>query len=136
MPVRNTVIGRKTDQSKIEAAKTLRHEATDAEKALWASLRANRLDGWHFRRQQIIIGFIVDFYCHAAALIIEVDGGIHARQVEYDQERDLALTTMGYRVIHFSNQDVLKKHDHVLQTIRENLTPRLLNEQDEELAKT
>lgn len=126
MPVRNTVIGRKTNRRMIAAAKVLRQEGTKAEKRLWACLRGNRLDGWHFRRQQIIAGYIVDFYCHAAGLIVEVDGSIHAKQVEYDQERDLAISALGYRILRFPNQQVLENTDDVLQAIRENLTPRPL----------
>lgn len=67
MPTRNIVIGQKVDQAKVERAKELRKNLTPEERILWQRLRANRLDGWHFRRQQIIDGFIVDFYCHKAA---------------------------------------------------------------------
>jgi very-short-patch-repair endonuclease len=55
---------------KREQAKVLRRQMTAAERALWQELRANRLGGWQFRRQQIIDGFIVDFYCHALALLL------------------------------------------------------------------
>jgi very-short-patch-repair endonuclease len=78
MPARNIVIGQKVTSEKVQRAKELRKNMTGAEKLLWQSLRANRLNGWHFRRQQIIGGFIADFYCHAAALVIELNGGIHA----------------------------------------------------------
>jgi very-short-patch-repair endonuclease len=57
----------------------------------WQHLRANQLNGLHFRRQQIIDGFIADFYCHVARLVIEVDGEIHQQQAEYDAERDRVL---------------------------------------------
>lgn len=123
MPVRFTVIGNRPAPEKIEAARRMRLEPTAAEKALWRSLRTNRLDGWHFRRQQVIAGYIVDFYCHAAALIIEIDGDVHLSQVEYDQERDAALTALGFRVLRFTNQEVLEKHEEVLEAIRKNLTP-------------
>ena len=56
---------------------------TPAEKILWEELRANKL-GVHFRRQQVISGFIVDFYCHKAALVLEVDGDVHDLQQEED----------------------------------------------------
>lgn len=123
MPVRFTVIGNRPAPEKIEAARRMRLEPTAAEKALWRSLRTNRLDGWHFRRQQVIAGYIVDFYCHAAALIIEIDGDVHLSQVEYDQERDAALIALGFRVLRFTNQEVLEKHEEVLEAIRKNLTP-------------
>jgi very-short-patch-repair endonuclease len=60
-------------------------------------LRANKL-GVHFRRQQVIEGFIVDFYCHKAALVIEVDGDIHDLQQEEDASREKVLSEMGLRI--------------------------------------
>ena len=77
---------------------------TPAEHALWTHLRARRLSGFHFRRQQVINGYIVDFYCHAAGLVIEVDGDIHSRQKEYDKERDNYLQSRGMRVFRLSNE--------------------------------
>jgi very-short-patch-repair endonuclease len=87
----NIVIGQKVTRIKIQRAKELRREMTQEEKILWQHLRANRLNGLHFRRQQIIDGFIADFYCHATRLVIEVDGEIHQQQAEYDAERDQVL---------------------------------------------
>jgi len=80
---------------------------TEAERVLWSRLRANRLQNLHFRRQVVIRGFIADFYCHAARLIIEVDGAVHETQVEHDVERERILTSIGYRILRFSNEDVL-----------------------------
>ncbi len=77
MGKKNIVTGQRVKKEKLERAKELRRNMTPAERRLWNELRANRLGGWHFRRQQIIDGFIVDFYCHKAGLIIEVDGPIH-----------------------------------------------------------
>ena len=81
---RNIVIGQRVMAEKVAQARRLRKQMTEAEKRLWERLRGNRVDGVHFRRQQIIDGFIVDFYCHAAGLVIEIDGQIHAHQVGYD----------------------------------------------------
>jgi very-short-patch-repair endonuclease len=78
---------------------------TPAEKILWQELRGNKL-GIHFRRQQVIAGYIVDFYCHKADLVIEVDGRIHEKQKSEDAERDKVLTEMGLRVIRFRNDEV------------------------------
>ena len=69
---------------------------TPAEKILWQELRANKL-GVHFRRQQVIAGFIVDFYCHKAGLVIEVDGDIHDLQREEDARWEKVLSEMGLR---------------------------------------
>ena len=73
----NIVIGQKVNSDKVQRAKELRRQMTPEENILWQYLRANRLHGLHFRRQQIIDGFIADFYCHASRLVIEVDGKIH-----------------------------------------------------------
>jgi len=119
MPVRNIVIGQNVKSDKVARAKELRASMTDAEKTLWNALRANRLDGWHFRRQQVIDGFIVDFYCHAAALVIEVDGEIHETQKEADVERDHALTARGFRIQRFTNDEVQKDLPDVLKKIKQ-----------------
>ena len=87
MPVKNIIPGQKVTKEKQERARELRREMTPAEKILWQELRANKL-GVHFRRQQVIQGFIVDFYCHKSALVIEVDGDIHDLQQEEDARRE------------------------------------------------
>ena len=90
---------------------------TPAEKMLWEKLRAKRCNGLKFRRQQIIAGFIVDFYCHSLRLIIEVDGEIHNQQKEYDEERDKILTAKELTVLRFSNQQVFENIEAVLGAI-------------------
>ncbi len=114
----NIVIGQRIDPAKLEQAKAMRRSMTPAEKLLWSALRRNQLDGFHFRRQQIIVGFIVDFYCHAASLVVEVDGPIHAEQVEYDAERDRILAAQGLHVLRFRNEEIMNNLDTVLQQIR------------------
>jgi very-short-patch-repair endonuclease len=91
---------------------------TPAEKILWQELRANKL-GVHFRRQQVIAGFIVDFYCHKAGLVIEVDGGIHNKQKKEDAEREQVLIELGLRVVRFRNEEVMKNLSAVVGNIRE-----------------
>jgi len=119
MPPRNIVIGQKVDSIIIQRAKELRSNMTPEEKVLWQRLRANRLDGWHFRRQQIIDGFIVDFYCHQAGLVIELDGPIHDQQIGYDLERDKVLGSRGLRILHVKNEDILRDLESVLVRILE-----------------
>ncbi|MBI4310594.1 MAG: DUF559 domain-containing protein [Chloroflexi bacterium] len=70
---------------------------TAAEALLWVALRRNQLDGLAFRRQQIIDGFIVDFYCHRIGLVIELDGSVHEGEVAQgqDKERDTLLSARG-----------------------------------------
>ena len=113
----NIVIGQKVTSSKVQRAKELRRQMTQEEKILWQHLRANRLHRFHFRRQQIIDGFIVDFYCHAARLVIEVDGKIHQQQVEYDADRDRILSARGLRLLRISNEDVRQNLEQVLAII-------------------
>ncbi|WP_414589666.1 endonuclease domain-containing protein [Scytonema sp. PCC 10023] len=114
---RNIVIGQNITSAKLQRAKELRHQMTPEEKILWQHLRANRLNGFHFRRQQIIDGFIADFYCHAAALVIELDGKIHEQQVEYDAERDKVLSARGLRLLRIKNEEVRQELDKVLMRI-------------------
>lgn len=78
--------------------------------------------GWKFRRQHEIDRYIVDFACADARLIVELDGGHHAEQIEEDAERTRRLETFGYRVLRFWNNDVLKNSEGVLTVIMEALT--------------
>jgi very-short-patch-repair endonuclease len=81
---------------------------TSAEKILWQELRPNKL-GVHFRRQQIIAGFIVDFYCHKAGMVVEVDGDIHDLQQEEDARREKVLSEMGLRIVLFGGEESERK---------------------------
>lgn len=123
MNTKDIITGQKVQPEKYQRAKELRQNMTEAEKILWQHLRANRLKGWHFRRQQIIDGFIVDFYCHKAGLVIEVDGPIHEGQHIEDAQRETALVERGLSILRFTNkaimnnpQDVLMKILHTLET--------------------
>jgi very-short-patch-repair endonuclease len=104
-------------QIKLQRAKEMRRDMTPAERKLWARLRVNRLEGFHFRRQQIIEPYIVDFYCHQAALIIEVDGDSHLDQQDYDHQRGQNLQLLGLRVMRFSNSEVILNIDSVVEEI-------------------
>jgi very-short-patch-repair endonuclease len=99
----------------------LRLNPTDAELRLWKYLRAHRLAGVHFRRQHIIGNFIVDFCAPRQKLVIEVDGGQHLNQVEYDQARTAFFELNGYRVLRFWDNEVLNQTDQVLAMIWEAL---------------
>ena len=90
---------------------------TDAERILWNQLRHNKLNGLHFRRQQIIDGVVADFYCHKCGLVIEVDGTVHENQKEYDIARDTLLEGRKLRIIRFSNYEVFDNLDAVLSKI-------------------
>jgi very-short-patch-repair endonuclease len=118
MPVKNIIPGQSVKKEKLQRAKELRRDMTPAEKILWNELRANKL-GVHFRRQQVIAGFIVDFYCHKAALVIEVDGDVHDLQRDEDARRERALRAMGLRVIRFGNDEVGRNLFVVVGKIKE-----------------
>ena len=81
--------------SLLNNAKTLRSHQTDAEQRLWHQLRAHRFIGLKFKRQKPIGHYIVDFICIEYQLIIEVDGGQHVDQMEYDDERTAGLESQG-----------------------------------------
>ncbi|MEM7759817.1 MAG: DUF559 domain-containing protein [Cyanobacteria bacterium P01_A01_bin.40] len=117
MKPRNIIIGQKVSSEKIQRAKELRQKMTPAEKILWEYLRAKRFHNLKFRRQQIIAGFIVDFYCHSLGLVIEVDGEIHDHQKEYDRERESILEAKGLQIIRFTNQQIIEDIETVLNAI-------------------
>ena len=105
-----------------QRAAELRKNLTLAEARLWQQLK-NKNMGVKFRRQHPIAGYIADFYCHKARLIIEVDGYIHSlnENNDYDLKRKYDLKEMGYRVMRFTNQQVLNSMDEVLRTIKSSL---------------
>ena len=111
---RSLITQQKVSNAKLARAKEMRSEPTAAEHKLWQQLRANRLEGLHFRRQQVIEPYIVDFYCHKTQLVIEVDGGIHLEQEVYDCQREQDLKARGLR---FTNREVLNNLDTVLTEI-------------------
>jgi very-short-patch-repair endonuclease len=87
-------------------ARALRSNPTEAEKRLWQRLRYEQVDGFKFRRQAPIGGYIVDFVCFHARLVIELDGGQHADQIERDSERTGWLENEGFSVLRFWNNEV------------------------------
>lgn len=99
-----------------------RKEPTAAEYALWQAIRRRQL-GWHFRRQHAIEGYIADFVCLSAQLVVEVDGGYHAEpdQALYDEKRDRCFESHGFLVLRVSNEDVNARIETVLQLISEAL---------------
>jgi very-short-patch-repair endonuclease len=121
MGVEGVVTGQRVHEVKLLRARELRREMTPEEQALWRCLRRSQFAGHHFRRQQVIEGFIVDFYCHAAGLIVEVDGPAHDDQTDYDEERDQILSARGLRILRFSNDAVQRDIAGVLSEIARHL---------------
>ena len=105
----------------VQRARELRKEHTPAEAKLWGILRNRGLGGYKFKRQTTIGTYIVDFSCSDAKLIIELDGGQHLEQEEYDLQRTVFLESQGYRVLRFWNNDVMNNIDGVIISIQTGL---------------
>ncbi len=102
-------------------ARQLRKQSTDAERKLWRHLRNRQAEGYKFRRQQPLGQYIVDFVCLEKRLVVEVDGGQHAEQIEYDAQRSAWLESQGFRVVRFWNNQVLEETESVKEAIFEEL---------------
>jgi adenine-specific DNA-methyltransferase len=102
-------------------ARTLRRQQTDAEQLLWKHLRTRQINGAKFRRQQPIGKYVVDLVCLEKKLIIEIDGGQHAFLTKEDAVRTRWLTSEGYRVLRYWNNDVINNLEGVLETILKEL---------------
>ena len=114
-------------------ARNARHSMTAAEERLWHFLRSNiALRKSHFRRQVILETYIVDFCCHAARLIVEVDGATHStlQGILKDQRRTRYLESIGYHVLRVTNDDVFSDIESVMDTIYAALqaTPHVISE--------
>ena len=107
------------DMQQRARAKTLRRSMTRAETLLWRYLKAHHVGGLGFRRQVPMRGYIADFVCHSARLVIELDGGSHdfASRLRRDQRKDSWLLSQGYVVLRFTNDQVLKELEGVVAVI-------------------
>jgi len=102
---------------RIQFARQLRKQPTRAEDVLWARLRGSRFYGAKFKRQVPFDRYVVDFYCHAAKLVVEIDGKQHEWVAGYDEGRTEVLERMGVRVVRFRNDEVCGDLDSVLERI-------------------
>jgi len=104
-------------------ARDLRKNMTEAERFLWSKFRRKQLNGYQFYRQKNIGNYIVDFYCPAAKLIIELDGGQHFPPVglEKDKIRNDYLRGLGFTILRFSDRDVFKNIEGVIERLLEYL---------------
>ena len=98
-------------------ARVLRKNPTDAERLLWKHLRLRQIGGHKFRRQQALGHYIVDFVCLEKRLVVEVDGGQHSEQADYDARRSVWLETQGFRILRFWDHEIFKQIDAVKQVI-------------------
>ncbi|MEP2235141.1 MAG: endonuclease domain-containing protein [Alteripontixanthobacter sp.] len=107
------------DPAALEHAKAMRQEMTEPEKRLWYQLRAKRFEGIKFRRHKVVGNYIPDFSSNDPKLIIEVDGDSHGLSEDYDARRTASLEKAGYRVVRFSNADVMGEMEGVLVLLTE-----------------
>lgn len=112
----------KIKNEKLELAKSMRRRMTLAERGFWNMVRNEKVLGLHFRRQQVIHGFIADFFCNDLNLVVEIDGGIHEQQKDYDKLRTKIINQYGIKVIRFTNEEIINKSDWVLQKLKEAAT--------------
>lgn len=112
-------------RSIFQNAEVLRKDMTIAEKKLWERLNKSQL-GVRFKAQHPIDIFIADFYCHKFKLVVEIDGGIHETQKEYDEGRTAELEIWGLTIIRFCNEEVMNDIEKVLERIKSHLntTPK------------
>jgi very-short-patch-repair endonuclease len=115
---------------KLELAKQLRKAMMPEERMLWSALRRNAIAYLHFRRQQVIAGFIADFYCATARLVVEIDGGSHLMRKEYDSRRDKVFSELGIRTLRLSSESFARDFAGVLRLIEREATrpPRPVRE--------
>jgi len=105
----------------IGQARYMRQHPTPAEAVIWGCLRKEKIEGYKFRRQHIIGTYIVDFYCPKCKLIVEVDGPIHKKQQVYDLSREMNLIALGYKILRFTNDEVINHTNDVLRKILDHL---------------
>jgi len=108
----------------VHRARELRRNMTDTERFVWGRLRARRFAGYKFRRQMPIGPYIVDFVCPGRRLILELDGGQHTQQMEYDTKRTLWLQSQGFEVLRFWDHEVLQDWEAVEEVIFARLEAR------------
>jgi very-short-patch-repair endonuclease len=105
-------------------ARELRNRATHAEQHLWRFLRRRQLSGYYFRRQVPIAGYIADFACFEAKLVIELDGGQHVDRRSYDEHRRRRIEAEGFRVLRFWDNQVFQETHAMLEVILRALETR------------
>lgn len=133
MTSRGIIKGQDVREGTRDRARELRRRMTPAEEQLWQELRGGRLGSLKFRRQQVIGGYIADFYCDSLGLVIEIDGPVHDAQIDYDRVREEAINLHGLRVLRFSNDQVLNRLPDTLAMIA--TTARLNGESNDKHPK-
>lgn len=107
----------KLDETLKARARSMRSEMTEPETRLWLLLRAHRFEGVKFSRQVVVEPYILDFAARQRKIAIEVDGDTHGRSLDYDAARTAFLESRGYRVIRFTNAEVMGNIEGVAHAI-------------------
>lgn len=113
---------RRIDPSLLEKSKELRSGATEVEKLIWSKIRDRKLGGIKFRRQHPMGSYIVDFVSLEKKLVVELDGGQHTEDREYDRQRTRWIESRGFKVLRFWNSEVIENLQGVLEAIRINIS--------------
>lgn len=132
-PPRGRELRHRIRPEQLERARRLRREMTVPERLLWSRLRGGRADGLKFRRQVPRDGYILDFYCARASLVVELDGDSHVGRKAYDAVRTQVLEAQGLRVIRVANDDVVRDVDAVAEyvlAVAKQTLPRPLPERE------
>jgi len=111
---------------KRDFARRLRRGQTVTEEKIWQLLRNNQFMSLKFRRQHVVEGFVVDFYCHEHKLAVEVDGGVHEKKMrrDYDKIRQVELESEGITFIRITNQEIERDENILFNRIKEALKPQ------------
>jgi len=105
------------EPAKVLLSQAMRRHSTPAEARLWSVLRGRQLGGWKFRRQHVVVGYVVDFYCAELRVVVEVDGPVHDELRAEDEAREADLRRAGAEVVRFSNDAVLYQLRDVLRVL-------------------
>lgn len=100
-------------------ARTLRKDLTKTEKLVWELLRKRKFMGFKFRRQHVLEGFVLDFYCPELKLGIEIDGRIHLKQKDYDKARQDIIESKGVTIVRVANMEILHEKRSILRTLEQ-----------------
>ncbi|MFH1683966.1 MAG: endonuclease domain-containing protein [Candidatus Margulisiibacteriota bacterium] len=106
-------------ENKKQFARTLRKEQTKAEKIVWELIRKRKFKNFKFRRQHVVEGFILDFFCHELRLGIEIDGGIHLKRKDYDEMRQEIIELEDIKIIRITNKEIAENKRSILKRIEE-----------------
>lgn len=106
-------------------ARQLRKDETKAEKLVWETIRNRKFRGFKFRRQHVVQGFVLDFYCQEVKLGIEIDGAVHYKRKDYDRLRQDIIESKGINVIRIKNRDILNDKSSILKKMRKSIANQL-----------